>query len=115
MPGCVLGSRLMDGTALRARLLGGMDLRNGERRLGPLDSARAESLLAYLLLHWDAPQPITPPKSPATDLRGRSTRGATAPEYAYSDRLCRLALSRPVCVPHDGTAPPRVERGAHGT
>ena len=42
---------------LRARLLGGMDLRYGERRLPPLDSARAESLLAYLLLHRDAPQP----------------------------------------------------------
>ncbi|MER5223338.1 hypothetical protein [Streptomyces flaveus] len=74
----------MDGKALHARLLGGMDLRSGERRLGPLDSARAESLLAYLLLHRDAPPPITPTKSPATDLRGRSTRGATAPEYAYS-------------------------------
>jgi DNA-binding SARP family transcriptional activator len=34
-----------------------MDLRLGELTLGPLDSARAESLLAYLLLHRDAPQP----------------------------------------------------------
>ena len=41
---------------LRARLLGPMDLKVGERQL-PLDSARAESLLAYLLLHRDAPQP----------------------------------------------------------
>ena len=44
---------------LRARLLRPMDLRFGERQLPPLDSARAESLLAYLLLHlrWrpDAP------------------------------------------------------------
>ncbi|MDX3528560.1 hypothetical protein P1P75_19440 [Streptomyces sp. ID05-39B] len=47
----------MDGEVLHARLLGSMDLRRGERRLGPLDSARAESLLAYLLLHKDAPQP----------------------------------------------------------
>jgi DNA-binding SARP family transcriptional activator len=43
--------------ALRARLLGTLDLRFGEEQLPPLDSARAESLLAYLLLHRDAPQP----------------------------------------------------------
>ena len=42
---------------LRARLLGPMDLKFGERQLSPLDSARAESLLAYLLLHRDVPQP----------------------------------------------------------
>lgn len=42
---------------LRARLLGPMDLKSGERQLPPLDSARAESLLAYLLLHRDVPQP----------------------------------------------------------
>jgi DNA-binding SARP family transcriptional activator len=41
---------------LRARLLGPMDLKLGEQQL-PLDSARAESLLAYLLLHRDVPQP----------------------------------------------------------
>lgn len=38
------------------RLLGAVDLRYGDRSL-PLPSARAESLLAYLLLHRDAPQP----------------------------------------------------------
>ena len=42
---------------LRARLLGTMDLRLGGQQLPPLDSARAESLLAYLLLHRGAPQP----------------------------------------------------------
>jgi DNA-binding SARP family transcriptional activator len=42
---------------VRARLLGIMDLRVGQHQLPPLDSARAESLLAYLLLHRDAPQP----------------------------------------------------------
>jgi len=42
---------------LRARLLGAMDLEFGGRQLPPLDSGRAESLLAYLLLHRDAPQP----------------------------------------------------------
>jgi hypothetical protein len=47
----------MDTEVLRARLLGPMDLRVGERQLAPLDSVRAESLLAYLLLHHDAPQP----------------------------------------------------------
>jgi DNA-binding SARP family transcriptional activator len=41
---------------LRVRLLGGVDLRLGDREVQPLDSARGESLLAYLLLHRDAPQ-----------------------------------------------------------
>jgi DNA-binding SARP family transcriptional activator len=41
---------------LRIRLLGELDLRLGEEPL-PLGSARAESLLAYLLLHRDTPQP----------------------------------------------------------
>jgi DNA-binding SARP family transcriptional activator len=44
-------------TALHVRILGALDLRLGEKTLPPLDSARAESLLAYLLLHRDAPQP----------------------------------------------------------
>jgi DNA-binding SARP family transcriptional activator len=43
--------------ALRARLLGTVDLQLDGRPLPPLDSARAESLLACLLLHRDAPQP----------------------------------------------------------
>jgi len=47
----------MDAEALRARLLGPMDLRLGDQQLPPLESARAESLLAYLLLHRHAPQP----------------------------------------------------------
>ncbi|MGH2558426.1 MAG: AfsR/SARP family transcriptional regulator, partial [Thermomicrobiales bacterium] len=38
------------------RLLGEFDLRRGEDSLPPVESARAESLLAYLLLHQDAPQ-----------------------------------------------------------
>ena len=42
--------------AVRVRLLGGFDLRLGEEGGASLDSARAESLLAYLLLHRDAPQ-----------------------------------------------------------
>jgi len=46
----------MDSPALRVRLLGSMDLRLGDEPLPPLDSARVESLLAYLLLHRDAPQ-----------------------------------------------------------
>jgi DNA-binding SARP family transcriptional activator/tetratricopeptide (TPR) repeat protein len=41
---------------LRVRLLGGLELRLGGDQVPPLDSARAESLLAYLLLHRDAPQ-----------------------------------------------------------
>jgi DNA-binding SARP family transcriptional activator len=47
----------MDAKALRARLLGPLGLRFGDQQLPPLESARAESLLAYLLLYRDAPQP----------------------------------------------------------
>jgi DNA-binding SARP family transcriptional activator len=43
--------------AVRARLLGPVDLRLDDQPLPPLDSARAESLLACLLLRRDAPQP----------------------------------------------------------
>src|ERR1700746_990877 len=42
--------------ARRARLLGPMDLRLGDHPL-TLNSARAESLLAYLLLHRDTAEP----------------------------------------------------------
>src|SRR5262245_15468356 len=42
---------------LRIRLLGELDLRLGDEGLPPLESARAESLLAYLLIYRDAPQP----------------------------------------------------------
>jgi DNA-binding SARP family transcriptional activator len=41
---------------LRVRLLGEFDLRVDGSPLPPLESARAESLLAYLLLHREAPQ-----------------------------------------------------------
>src|SRR6266496_4277157 len=47
----------MGAPTLRIRLLGELDLRYGGVPLPPLESARAESLLAYLLLHRDAPQP----------------------------------------------------------
>src|SRR5688500_443420 len=45
------------GAALSVRLLGELDLRLGDTPLPPLESARAESLLAYLLIHRGAPQP----------------------------------------------------------
>ena len=45
------------GEALTVRLLGELDLRLGDVPLPPLESARAESLLAYLLIHRGAPQP----------------------------------------------------------
>lgn len=41
----------------RIRLLGQFELRIGGEVVPPLDSVRAESLLAYLLLHRDGPQP----------------------------------------------------------
>ncbi|HEX8132399.1 MAG TPA: BTAD domain-containing putative transcriptional regulator, partial [Actinomycetes bacterium] len=43
--------------ALRARLLGELELRLDGTALPPLESARAESLLAFLLVHREAPQP----------------------------------------------------------
>jgi DNA-binding SARP family transcriptional activator len=39
---------------LRVRLFGSMDLQLGDEPLPALESARVESLLAYLLLHRDA-------------------------------------------------------------
>src|SRR3954452_12552298 len=44
-------------TELEVRLLGELDLRLGDAALPALESGRVESLLAYLLLHRDAPQP----------------------------------------------------------
>src|ERR671910_2798102 len=41
---------------LSIRLFGALDLRYGDRSLSPLASARAETLLAYLVLHRDTPQ-----------------------------------------------------------
>ncbi len=42
--------------ALSVRLFGELELRLGDERLPRLESARARSLLAFLLLHRDAPQ-----------------------------------------------------------
>ena len=47
----------MGSGTLRIRLLGELDLRHGQATLAPLGSARAESLLAHLLLHREAAQP----------------------------------------------------------
>jgi hypothetical protein len=47
----------MSTARLRVRLLGELDLRHGGVPVPPLGSARAESLLAYLLLHREAAQP----------------------------------------------------------
>jgi DNA-binding SARP family transcriptional activator len=44
------------GETLAIRLLGGLDMRLGDNPVLPLESARAESLLAYLLLHRDTAQ-----------------------------------------------------------
>jgi DNA-binding SARP family transcriptional activator len=46
----------MEGPALRIRLFGALELRLGDAPLPPLESGRAESLLAYLLLHRETPQ-----------------------------------------------------------
>lgn len=42
---------------LRVRLFGELDLRLGDERLPAIESARARSLLAHLLIHGDVPQP----------------------------------------------------------
>jgi DNA-binding SARP family transcriptional activator len=47
----------MPAPLLRARLLGTFDVRLRGEPLAPFESARLESLLAYLLLHRDAAQP----------------------------------------------------------
>jgi DNA-binding SARP family transcriptional activator len=47
----------MASPTLRIRLLGELDLRHGDVPVPPLGSARAESLLAHLLLHREAAQP----------------------------------------------------------
>ncbi len=46
----------MQTPVLAIRLFGALDLRYGDRLLSPLASARAETLLAYLVLHRDTPQ-----------------------------------------------------------
>lgn len=45
------------GPTARIRLLGQFDLRLDGEAVAPLESGRAETLLAYLLLHRDAAQP----------------------------------------------------------
>jgi DNA-binding SARP family transcriptional activator len=47
----------VDSPGLRIRVFGELDLRHGEDALPAPESARAESLLAYLILHRDAPAP----------------------------------------------------------
>src|SRR5215218_1758336 len=47
----------MGSSAIQVRLFGAPELRYDGAALPPLESARAESLLAYLLLHAEAPQP----------------------------------------------------------
>ncbi len=42
---------------LDVRLFGELDLRLGDARLPPIESTRARSLLAHLLIHGDVPQP----------------------------------------------------------
>lgn len=51
------GTALIGSPTLHIRLFGALDLHYGENPLPALESARAESLLAYLLLHREAPQP----------------------------------------------------------
>ncbi|HEY1370490.1 MAG TPA: AAA family ATPase [Gaiellaceae bacterium] len=48
---------MVESPVLDIRLFGELELRMGDRSLPRLESARAESLLAYLLLHREAAQP----------------------------------------------------------
>lgn len=47
----------MESPVLHIRLFGDLELRYGETLLPPFESSRVESLLAYLLLHRETPQP----------------------------------------------------------
>jgi DNA-binding SARP family transcriptional activator len=54
---CRFETGSVEPSVLRVALLGELSLSIGDSQLPPLESGRAESLLAYLLLHRDAPQP----------------------------------------------------------
>lgn len=51
-----VGGGARNDPTLYARLLGGVELRLGDKPLPSLDSSRAESVLAFMLLHRKAPQ-----------------------------------------------------------
>ena len=53
----ISGPRDVNPTMLTIRLLGAVDLRSGDTPLPPLESARAASLLGYLLVHRGVAQP----------------------------------------------------------
>jgi DNA-binding SARP family transcriptional activator len=81
----------MGPATLRIRLLGELDLRHGQATLAPLGSARAESLLVYLLLHREAAQPrqrlaflLWPDSSRP---RRRTRRGRSQPEEGRLQRV----------------------------
>jgi DNA-binding SARP family transcriptional activator len=77
---------------LRIRLLGGLDLRRDEVALPPLGSARAESLLAFLLLHQEAPQPR---QHLAFLLWPDSSEGQARTNLRHLLHVLRRALSQP--------------------
>lgn len=56
LPGSTSVSGTMGSSTLRIRLFGDLELRLGDTPLEPVESTRAVSLLAYLLLHREAPQ-----------------------------------------------------------
>ena len=88
-------------TELGVRLLGELDLRLGESPLPALESGRAESLLAYLLLHRDAPQPR---QRLAFLLWPDSTRGAGAHEPAPRPAQAAPLAARRRPLPRDHAA-----------
>ena len=85
-----IGVAWQDTEILHARLLGPVDLRVGGQRLAPLDSARAESLLAYLLLHRDCRGTPYP-----------RSRQMTWLERAAADMLLTMASGAEIPVPSD--------------
>ena len=89
----------MDSTGLRIRLLGELELRLGERPLPPLGSARAASLLAYLLIHRAAPQPRQRARLPAVAGLERAA-GADEPPPRAAHAAARAARRRPPARRH---------------
>jgi GNAT superfamily N-acetyltransferase len=76
------------------RLFGQLDLRLGDAELPALESTRAEALLAYLLLHRDAPQATPAARLPAVAglqraaggiPRGRANAHMTAGPYSIRE------------------------------
>jgi hypothetical protein len=86
---------------LSVQLLGGLELRLGDSPLPPLESARAGSLLAHLVLHRDAAQP----RQRLAFLLWPDSTEQQARTNPHSPRLGRPSTSTPaICLPGPTTS-----------